>query len=1586
MSRNRKSVKVIRKYYRKICASIATLKKLFLWSLRTLLVAKKRRRSVNAGFVLPTVAMVSIVVVLLTVAIMFRSFERSQNASNVRVNETVLRAATPALDRAKAKISELFSDPTLPRAVPSNTTLYNTLVNKLKTYTLGDETPLTIAYDLDKNNKIEASATTLEEKETLETSWQFPVDTDNNGLFDSFTLYGIYFRNPPQSGVNPTRPRSPLDARTPPMLSGRSGDTCDIAGDTSASLVGSSGWYKVANGELKKSFFVYAVTVPISSKGNLDSKFEEYKGNKGFSAIELQQDRTQLPITNNAVVYEDDIDITPGPRLRINGRIFTNSNILMGKQVNEGDGSFATRLYQVSSNNSCYYERENAKVIVGGNYAAGGIISESDFDGAKLDLFEESAVPTTKELTSTNKSTSNKPNEVAYNSQAFAERIKLLVEAQVAKNQDTDPQEVKDARTRRSKDPIGSEKVRRQEIEIYFRKRTRRVPFAEVKYGDSGITGFNVGNVLLMDAGDNNSLRPPDKWVYPIDSNTGLIVNTPGLPAVDPDEVEKSPIKEQKIGDRILVGNNLPELRWDANKKEFVGEQESEEISGQKWDDSTITRYRNTRVRQLADLGDTQRAGFWEIAAAKPRLNELDVYGGLRVITGAGIYRRIGSFLPAPPQPIDDPRTPKDAADPAMKEDKSPVVWSDAMPMLGYKDGDMTTTQLRGDLVMRATAVYHYNHDSYDPDSTTPDISQKPIACVSSYYNPTNSTTATTNDYKPLDAASAASSNNGLTYKAPTKTSGDITRGHTLDADGLFIMAAANAEDVTNTSVSLEERLKYQANLVFPNGRFVNPLLRQALQKASASNLTLAEQSAIDTTICAIQIADGTLTADSTDIPDNAIRETAFLDARQLKAIDKPSVAGLQIPTGLYDLEIEQRQPLEVRATVIDLEKLKNGKKEIGVTWKKEYLFPNSGIIYASRDDAQPDRSNEDERDPKIDVAISPNDYLLDPTRRPNAIMLENGSDLSRETKYRAEEKGLILATDLPVYVKAASDSAFNKHTRQEFKNGDELTLANWDTKFYDRSPLNRDTDFACRPDDPRLPKCKDGETWRPASVIADSVTLLSKNFRDGYRNEGDYNLRNNQTDIISADAAEDAKKVRDDRLKNGFWDNNFVTTRDFTDSDYTGVAGAGVNSSYFNNFITPIQRRGDFPEYVMEMCFKLPVSKCGATDWYIGLDDGIAPITDIERKIKSSDASLIDKSADNLVAGTTSRPPKAGYEGFARRVAFLRDANGKLVKADRITELTIIGVGAERPIALGINNANNVQIYSDATVPNRKLNSLWFTTTTSAAANPADGTKKYHNTDVLFYRFPASADATFQPLLEPILQIHTTMGGPDNTTNYDDITKRDDGRRVKNSKWMPRADASEFNLVMAAGDTPGRVGSPAKPYYEINGGLHNFVRLLENWDNIDANIRGSFIQYKRSIFATAPFQVFLRPSPAGAPPVNSLFSERGGRTYLSDSAGGQAPFYMASIRNWGFDVALLSQNPDLFAQRFVIPSTDAPNEYYREVSRDDKWVQTLLCATANKFDATKNDYGYGKNSKTNAFYVLPQNLRPSEKECMNTN
>ncbi|MDZ8051993.1 MAG: hormogonium polysaccharide biosynthesis protein HpsA [Aulosira sp. ZfuVER01] len=1448
------------KFLLKICKqSISAIKKQIIWLLRTLFQTRKRRGSVNAGFVLPTVAMVALVVVLLTTAILFRSFERSKNASNVRVNEAVLNAAAPAIDRAKSKLNKLLSDATLPRATPTDTALESIFndTTKRNEYTLGDETQVKLTSGTDN----------------LRSAWMYPVDTDNNGLFDSYTLYGIYFKNPPVSGGVYTRARNPIEARTPPMVNGGAGDACKDTNGTSATLVGNSGWFKVGS-KLKKAFFVYTANVPVTKTGTLPAGYERYKGNKGFSAIEYQQERVQLPLVNNAVVYEDDLEMTPGPKLNLNGRIVTNSNLLTGS------GFQQVTLYQVSSPYSCFYEADNAKVIVAGNVGAGTFTSDGGdlTNGTLVHLFQgKGTSPNTATGNNLKDNKSVKDNsttwsaQIAYNSLAYVKRINRLVDVQIANAASTDPQEVQNG---------PATKTRRELLELYFKKRTRRVPYAEVAFDSANPLKVGSGTDYATNSplqGSGDSLRPVDSWVFPFDPSDGTtktgyanldlnkasgVTNRILPPATEPTKLEKvKQGNETFVGDRVAVGNNLPELWWDSTKSKFVGPNtdDTQQITTNYWDNpdnanttdtsANNVRTRRSRIQQLADLGDIGRDGEWELAAAKIPATAQDPVGGLRVVTGAGIY------LPAAATAATTTFT-----------SYSTQIWPDLMPAkygtvpTAIKPFEFYGLNIQYEvpqpaantpyLQMRATAVYHYKGTSYNETSPTP------IACVSSYYDPTNSTTAKNKSTLPWNNVTGGNSNNGIVYGPPT-----------------------------STVSTYQNLLNYQAQLTYPNGRLVNEPLKKALDKLTASvSLTLSDKSAIDSALCALEIMDTATVKTPSDsaIPHGAIRETTFLDPRQIQAIDATT------GSKNYDLNKKDRQPLEIRATALDVDALR--KKTIGSGTPQEYLLPNSGIIYATRDDALPDQSAGTSAAAKLE---NPVDFKLDPTRRPNGIMLVNGSKLFRGTTntYRDVEKGLILASNLPVYIKGD----FNLHTQQEFGTASDTTgnLADDWSNFYTRTAAQRNPDFACRPNDPRLPNCTTGDEWRAAAVLADAVSLLSKNFREGFRNEGDYDWKP-VASSIPADVSGYFSAINSYVPKFQWYDSTGVPKDLVTDVAGDATTTGFQGSSYLHNFVTPVMKWIPVPELSVEVCVPDPDLPAGSPCvWTLTTSNSGKPVGNQYPE---------GQPGNSIKTGTLANPtfldPSNRFYGQPYRIAFVRDSNGNLV-----TPLKVHGI-------------------EDVSSPPSGRTKQF--TVTNGFTFGAVGNVKVSSTNFMPWLEPivSGNNITFKP----ILQIDNPFITPTNLSPSP--SKIDVG---VHGNWLQIAKETTFNLIIAAGDTPARSK-------EDNGGLHNFPRFVENWnptgtvsDAIKARITGSFIQIKRSEYATAPYMVYLSDSSNGYAMTANL--------------AGKIPYYLAPTRQWGYDVALLSQAPDRFAQKLVRIPDDLPDEYFREVGRDDNWVKTLLCA-----------------------------------------
>ncbi len=1657
-------------------------KRLMRAMLQALMAMGRRARLPVAGFVLPTVTMVLLVVILLTVAIVFRSFDRANIARNVRVNQQVLAAATPALDRAKAKINFLlYEDPQKPTATPSDENLYSRMANAIGVtpppdlYTFGDEERLILRADLtttpngisptdDPRRPIINPVTNLE-NESINTAWRYPVDTDNDGIFDTFTLYGIFFRTPARSNLlgptegDFTRPRRPIEARTPPMSGNATNPNCARGGGTVASLVGDSGWYKMDDGLLKKSFFVYTVNVPITA-AEVGANNQAFKGTTSISALEYQQDQSRIPLANNAAVYEDDLDISPGPPLNLNGGILTNSNLLVSGVNNPN----SIQLYQISSPESCFYNLQSSKITVGGNVVSGWAGSNQPQNPVGVHLFQprgslggvgartgamQAAAET---INPTNQSAPSRSSlQVLYNNAAYAARLSLLVAARRGPN----PPDDEKSELVATDDPFSvrnkpDTQTRKQALEEYFKQTLRKVPFAEV--GPEGLTqdatqGYSVATSPVIDTGDN--MRPPDAWSIPNDATTGIQLTTDQPPAVDP---STDPETEELLGDRVLAGNNLPALRWDAGEGKLVSTPQL--IPSVTWTGSTEQRTRSPRAIKLADVGATDRSGFWEGAAAEVPVNPLNGKGGLRVITGAGVYERINSFLPPPSW--QNPETGLTMGGPAnpgatyndptttTNNETYPVVWPDTMPMsplgpgsevynntpgaLGwvtpwpgapvpatplppYPPGGLPPTltpgnvgtvaagspldpntpqYAKGDLRMRATVVYHYANGAATPGSI---FNETPLACISSYYDPSTASTArnlgstlpdVSGDFTtPLGVrGTQVGSNNGVVYDATGIAAGRAIGPLTPGTDGLL----PGGSDLAN-----------QANLVFPDGRFVNPLLREALEAPNPNDRSLAQTAAIDSTNCALQILRAGAPSPGV-IPNGAIKEVAFLNGREIKAVDRDDVntpnvneaftlSSLLPPaprtqranlTGDYNLPLEERQPLEIRATQIDLNLLRNARIGTG-----EFLLPNSGIIYASRDDALPDRSARipNAANNAIDQArsatVSPTDSLLDPTRKPNGILLVNGRELARipgignnpSVADVVREKGLTLVSNLPVYIQGN----FNLHTQEEFTEPLE-----WGT-FYDRQNLN--PNFACRPNDPRVRDCNEGDNWRPANVLSDAITLLSANYRFGFRNEGDFDLRNN------AGAAAVVP-----RKQQGFFSNNYVTNGlssgafSATNGGVVNALGSGLTdanygnintlrSSYFNNFVTPVQRRGPFPEYVMEVCTKLPVSACGDTDWYVN-PAALGRATVSQNII-----------TNNYLAGTTAIPPTPELQRFPRRVAFLRAAAAPFGLTD-----TAGNPAGNSPVPLGLNAANNVIA---VTAPGQTRiaannSSLWFATTLASGGNNVT----YGSDDFPFVFNISGRDSTgtvlpalgapssappltqpigSQPLLMPVLQTQTVglaARAPNLPTG---------GTVVQATGWIPQAVATTFNLILGSNDTPSRALS--NNVGDFNGGLQNLPRFLENWTQIASNIQGSFIQFNRSAYSTAPYLPILDPNaprqidpntrllslfapptltplpllPAVPPPPLITYTptppDAGYRTASGSIPGaaftlGRIPFFTPPVRNWGYDVGLVSQSPDLFSQRFTAPpSQSTPDEFFREVPRNDDWVRTLMCA-----------------------------------------
>jgi hypothetical protein len=151
----------------------------------------------------------------------------------------------------------------------------------------------------------------------------------------------------------------------------------------------------------------------------------------------------------------------------------------------------------------------------------------------------------------------------------------------------------------------------------------------------------------------------------------------------------------------------------------------------------------------------------------------------------------------------------------------------------------------------------------------------------------------------------------------------------------------------------------------------------------------------------------------------------------------------------------------------------------------------------------------------------------------------------------------------------------------------------------------------------------------------------------------------------------------------------------------------------------------------------------------------------------------------------------------------------------------------------------------------------------------------------------------------------------------WSSFTTSDADRRLN----VQTGQESYVNALFVAGIVPKR---PNQTY----GGLHNYPRFLQNWNNINMYISGAFFQLNFATAATGPYEqdAWEAGDPAQAGDVERI------------------GYYRAPQRRWGYDVGLLYVPPAPIARRFVNFGTPR-SEYYREIPADDPYSINLRCA-----------------------------------------
>ncbi|BAC08229.1 hormogonium polysaccharide biosynthesis protein HpsA [Thermosynechococcus vestitus] len=335
MKEHYRSLGLSKRQYRKLMRSIRHLFfQLQRWVRRRLapLGLQQRRqgrlRWGRAGFVLPTVVIVLVVVTLTVAALMIRTLNRTAEVSGQRQEIQVMNATAPAIDRARAKLEYFFTqDPLRPNGVPGEDVINQIIGNQGSAardpdpYTLADEQR--IDFDGDGN---------------LDNAWAFqPTPT-------SIVAYSILMKRPNDTQLNQSdadKARQ-LITRSRPMgiteLGNQCGDVGNLAGQQTE-----VGWDEVTSAILRKNFQINAFV------------YENRNGGQALSTVEFVQERQMERGNKWGAWFRNDLEIFPGPDFRWNGAMHTEGSIFM----TSGNGFTA---YLVSSPKSCIYTRSASEI------------------------------------------------------------------------------------------------------------------------------------------------------------------------------------------------------------------------------------------------------------------------------------------------------------------------------------------------------------------------------------------------------------------------------------------------------------------------------------------------------------------------------------------------------------------------------------------------------------------------------------------------------------------------------------------------------------------------------------------------------------------------------------------------------------------------------------------------------------------------------------------------------------------------------------------------------------------------------------------------------------------------------------------------------------------------------------------------------------------------------------------------------------------------------------------------------------------------------------------------------------------------
>jgi hypothetical protein len=286
----------------------------------------------------------------------YRAFNRSSQAIGERSQTVIYNAATPVMDRAKAKIQYMLSkDPRLPGGIPSDANLESLLLNNgtggFSHLPAVASNPTSDPYTLPDEKRVNINAGSTFDI-GVDNAWTYQVDTNGDGTLETIA-YSIIVRDSNGTGNTVTVRQSTDDVKAPALVT-RTGPV-NLGGSSAnancpvATRAPEGGWYTDSTNSSKilKSIQINAVVVG----GNAT--------NRTVTTLELQQDR-QIDRGNKwGAWFRNDLEIFPGPVFNWNGAMHTRGNLIIGSSnLDRFKG------YMISSPGSCVYQQSASEVTI----------------------------------------------------------------------------------------------------------------------------------------------------------------------------------------------------------------------------------------------------------------------------------------------------------------------------------------------------------------------------------------------------------------------------------------------------------------------------------------------------------------------------------------------------------------------------------------------------------------------------------------------------------------------------------------------------------------------------------------------------------------------------------------------------------------------------------------------------------------------------------------------------------------------------------------------------------------------------------------------------------------------------------------------------------------------------------------------------------------------------------------------------------------------------------------------------------------------------------------------------------------------